>query len=67
MIRLYPDWETDETRRNASSQAEESISLSPVSVRYMDRAAEGAISSVKQAIAGKEEPGDAVMTCVAMP
>ncbi|KAI0748634.1 hypothetical protein C8Q80DRAFT_1354396 [Daedaleopsis nitida] len=64
MIRLYPDWEADETRQNAfSSLQDESVSSSPTSVQSMDRAADEAITAAKQAIADRVDTEDALMVC----
>ncbi|KAI0723739.1 hypothetical protein C8T65DRAFT_627264 [Cerioporus squamosus] len=64
MIRLYPDWESEETRRDACGpDPNDAISSSPISVRSMDRAAEEAVETVKYTIADKVEPEDALMVC----
>ena len=65
MIRLYPDWEDDEVRSaSRSSKRDESVSSSPVSVRSIERIGEGVVESIKQAIAGRQQPQDAFLTYV---
>ncbi|TFK92262.1 hypothetical protein K466DRAFT_513814 [Polyporus arcularius HHB13444] len=64
MIRLYPDWEGEETRQDACvPDTNDAVSSSPISVRCMDRAAEEAVETVKYTIAGKVELDDALMVC----
>ena len=68
MIRLYPDWENEETRRDTcGSHPDDTLSSSPISVHTMDRAAEDAVETVKQSIADKVEPEDALMVYVSSP
>lgn len=62
MIRLYPDWEADETRQSAvSSLQDDTVFSSPTSVHSMDRAAEEAIMAAKQTIADRVDTEDALM------
>ncbi|KAI0672721.1 hypothetical protein C8Q78DRAFT_1077062 [Trametes maxima] len=65
MVRLFLDTEDDSTRENKSEVAheEEQLSSSPVSVRSIERAGEDAVSMVKQAIAGREDMQDALLSC----
>ncbi|KAI0807901.1 hypothetical protein C8Q74DRAFT_1189531 [Fomes fomentarius] len=64
MIRLYPNLQTEKTRKDASAeQSEDPLSSSPISVRSMDRAAEDSIAATKQAIADRVDPEDAMMIC----
>ncbi|KAI1791652.1 hypothetical protein LXA43DRAFT_1009950 [Ganoderma leucocontextum] len=64
MIRLYPDWEDDDAHGCSRATKEaDSVSSSPVSVRNIERVGEEAVGSIKQAIAGRQEPQDAFLTC----
>nr|VWO94724.1 Sphingomyelinase (SMase) (EC [Ganoderma boninense] len=64
MIRLYPDWEDGDARVGQRSAGEdEPVSSSPVSVRSIEHAGQEAVNSIKQAIAGNQQPQDAFLTC----
>ncbi len=67
MIRLYPDWEDDDAHGGSrSTEEDEFVSSSPVSVRSIERAGGEAVDSIKQAIAGRQHPQDAFLTYVSL-
>ncbi|EIW51759.1 uncharacterized protein TRAVEDRAFT_67585 [Trametes versicolor FP-101664 SS1] len=64
MIRLYTDTDDGFTRDDASAMGEDDqLSLSPVSVRSIERAGEDAAGAVKKAIAGRADMDEALVAC----
>ncbi|KAI0647544.1 hypothetical protein C8Q79DRAFT_907492 [Trametes meyenii] len=65
MVRLFLDTDEEPTsgNQNDALNEEEQLSSSPVSVRSIERAGEDAVSTVKKAIAGREDMQDALLAC----